>query len=73
MVIEAVQQAAVRRECPREIVQSETILNALNMLTLRRLVSEDEGRYAPVAEEVELLTHYADSIAHWLPEDQKAQ
>lgn len=48
----------------------ETILNALNMLTLRRLVMETDGLYKPVVEEHDVLAYYANSIGHWLPGDQ---
>jgi len=49
----------------------ESILNALNMLQLRRLVRESEGIYRLVPGENELLAYYANSIAHWqqLPVD----
>ncbi len=43
----------------------ESILNALNMLHLRRLVRESEGIYRTVPEEAGLLAYYANSIAHW--------
>lgn len=36
----------------------------LRMLTLRRLVTEREGLFQPVAEELPLLAYYANSIAH---------
>jgi len=49
----------------------ETIINALNMLKLRRLVMESGGLYKPVDEEHDVLTYYANSIAHWLPNDDK--
>jgi len=49
----------------------ETIINALNMLKLRRLVMETDGLYKPVDEEHDVLAYYANSIAHWLPNDQK--
>jgi hypothetical protein len=51
----------------------ETIINALNMLTLRRLVIETDGLYKPVVEEYDVLTYYANSIVHWLPDGQKKQ
>ena len=46
--------------------QVESVLNALSMLTLRRLVVESNGIYKAVAEEVDLLSYYANSIAHWI-------
>jgi glycerol-3-phosphate O-acyltransferase len=48
---------------PRNRVES--ILNALNMLQLRRLVRESGGLYSPVPEEVDVLAYYANAIAHW--------
>ena len=50
---------------PRNRVES--ILNALNMLQLRRLVRESEGIYQAVPEEIDILTYYANSISHWRP------
>jgi glycerol-3-phosphate O-acyltransferase len=49
----------------------ESILNALNMLQLRRLVAEDDGRYQPVFENRDVLAYYANSIIHWLTDDQE--
>ena len=48
---------------PRNRVES--ILNALNMLQLRRLVRESGGLYSPVPEEIDVLAYYANAIAHW--------
>jgi glycerol-3-phosphate O-acyltransferase len=48
---------------PRNRVES--ILSALNMLELRKLVRESEGIYLAVPEEIDVLTYYANSIAHW--------
>jgi len=48
---------------PRNRVES--ILSALNMLELRKLVRESEGIYTAVPEEMDVLTYYANSIAHW--------
>ena len=36
----------------------------LRMLTLRRLVAENEGLFTPVADELPLLEYYANSIEH---------
>jgi glycerol-3-phosphate O-acyltransferase len=36
----------------------------LRMLTLRRLVEEQDGLFRPVPGELPLLTYYANSIAH---------
>ena len=44
----------------------QTILNALNMLNLRRLVVESDGIYRAAAAEIDVLTYYANSIAHWM-------
>jgi hypothetical protein len=35
------------------------------MLELRKLVRESEGIYVAVPEEIDVLTYYANSIAHW--------
>ena len=48
----------------------ESILNALNMLKLRRLVVETDGRFKPAEGETDVLSYYANSIVHWLPEGQ---
>ena len=43
----------------------ETILTALNMLKLRRLVVETDGIFRPAPGEMDVLNYYANSIAHW--------
>jgi glycerol-3-phosphate O-acyltransferase len=43
----------------------QTILNALNMLKLRKLLVESDGIYRPAPGEMDVLTYYANSIAHW--------
>ncbi len=43
----------------------QTILNALNMLKLRRLVVESDGIYRVSPGEGDVLAYYANSIAHW--------
>ncbi|MGD8963263.1 MAG: 1-acyl-sn-glycerol-3-phosphate acyltransferase [Desulfobacterales bacterium] len=43
----------------------ESILNALNMLKLRKLVGESDGVYWAVPDEVTVLTYYTNAIAHW--------
>jgi glycerol-3-phosphate O-acyltransferase len=48
---------------PRQPVES--ILNALNMLVLRRLVEESQGIYRAVPTELDVLSYYANAIAHW--------
>ena len=48
---------------PRNRVES--ILSALNMLQLRNLVRESGGTYRAVPEEIDVLTYYANAIAHW--------
>ena len=44
----------------------QTILDALNMLKLRHLVVESDGIYKIVPEEYDVVSYYANSIAHWL-------
>ena len=48
---------------PRQPVGS--ILNALNMLVLRRLVQESQGIYRTIPAELSVLSYYANAIAHW--------
>jgi glycerol-3-phosphate O-acyltransferase len=48
---------------PRNRVES--ILSALNMLQLRKLVRESGGIYKAVPEEIDVLAYYANAIAHW--------
>jgi glycerol-3-phosphate O-acyltransferase len=43
----------------------ESILNALNMLVLRRLVRESQGIYRIIPEEADVMSYYANAIAHW--------
>jgi len=43
----------------------ESILNALNMLQLRKLVGESDGVYWAIPDEVNVLSYYANAIAHW--------
>ena len=49
----------------------ESILKALNMLRLRKLVSESDSLYKPVAGDIDVLTYYANSIVHWLSDGHK--
>ncbi len=48
---------------PRKPVES--VLNALNMLVLRRLIQESRGIYRTIPEERVALSYYANAIAHW--------
>jgi glycerol-3-phosphate O-acyltransferase len=48
---------------PRKPVES--VLNALNMLVLRRLIKETRGIYRTIPEEMDVLSYYANAIAHW--------
>ena len=48
---------------PRNRVES--ILSALNMLELRKLVRESGGIYTAVPEEIDVLTYYANAVAYW--------
>jgi glycerol-3-phosphate O-acyltransferase len=45
--------------------RGQTILTALNMLKIRRLVTENNGRYQTDPRMLDVLTYYANSIAHW--------
>ena len=46
----------------------QTILEALNMLKIRRLVFEFDGVYKVAPEEFDVLSYYANSILHWMPD-----
>jgi glycerol-3-phosphate O-acyltransferase len=48
--------------------QDYAVTVGLRMLTLRKLVSENDGLYSPVIEELPLLRYYANSIRHFFPE-----
>jgi glycerol-3-phosphate O-acyltransferase len=43
----------------------ESILYALETLTLRRFVEQSEGCYRAAAENIEVLQYYANSLQHW--------
>jgi len=43
----------------------ESVLNALNILVLRRLVQESRGIFRIIPEEMDVLSYYANAIAHW--------
>jgi glycerol-3-phosphate O-acyltransferase len=48
--------------------QDYAVTVGLRMLTLRKLVSEKDGLYTPLPEEVPLLRYYANAIRHLFPE-----
>jgi glycerol-3-phosphate O-acyltransferase len=45
--------------------RGQTIVTALNMLKIRRLVTENNGRYRTDPRMLDVLAYYANSIAHW--------
>ncbi|MFC1813054.1 1-acyl-sn-glycerol-3-phosphate acyltransferase [Thermodesulfobacteriota bacterium] len=45
--------------------RAQNILTALNMLKLRRLVKESDGRFQADPESLDVLQYYANSIDHW--------
>jgi glycerol-3-phosphate O-acyltransferase len=45
--------------------RARTVDNAFNMLKLRRLLVESEGRYRSDPNSLDVLAYYANSIAHW--------
>jgi len=51
-------------EVPRS-TRARVISEALDMLLLRRLVTENHGGYRAVPEEHAVLAYYANAIAHW--------
>jgi glycerol-3-phosphate O-acyltransferase len=48
--------------------QDYAVTVGLRTLTLRRLVSEKDGLFSPLPEELPLLRYYANSIRHLFPE-----
>jgi glycerol-3-phosphate O-acyltransferase len=48
--------------------QDYAVTVGLRMLTLRELVSEEDGLFAPLPEEQPMLRYYANSIRHLFPE-----
>lgn len=48
--------------------QDYAVTVGLRMLTLRKMVEESEGLYAAVPAEIPLLSYYANSIRHLLPD-----
>ena len=49
------------------------IADAIDLLRLRGLISQSNGRFLAVEQEKPLLCYYANAIVHWLPEHQWAQ
>ena len=45
--------------------REHTLDTAFNMLTLRRLIVESEGRWRPDPQSLDVLAYYANSVAHW--------
>ena len=43
----------------------ESVLYALETLTLRRFVQQSDGRYRAASENLEVLEYYANSLEHW--------
>jgi glycerol-3-phosphate O-acyltransferase len=48
--------------------QDYAVTVGLRMLTLRKLLSEKDGLYKPLPEELPMLRYYANSIRHLFPE-----
>jgi glycerol-3-phosphate O-acyltransferase len=65
-VIEELSGAGAHIYIPRAD-QDYAVTVGLRMLTLRNLVSEKDGLYAPLIEELPLLRYYANSIRHLFP------
>jgi glycerol-3-phosphate O-acyltransferase len=69
-VIEELSGAGAHIYIPRAD-QDYAVTVGLRMLTLRKLVSEEDGLYSPRPEELPLLRYYANSIRHLLPETER--
>jgi glycerol-3-phosphate O-acyltransferase len=44
------------------------IADAIDLMRLRGLITQSDGRFMVVAQEKPLLRYYANAIAHWLPD-----
>ena len=51
-------------ETPRS-TRAAAIADAVDMLLLRRMITEEGGRLVAVPQETALLRYYANAIAHW--------
>jgi glycerol-3-phosphate O-acyltransferase len=65
-VIEDLSGAGAHIYIPRAD-QDYAVTVGLRMLTLRKLVSEKDGLFSPLVEELPLLRYYANSIRHLFP------
>ena len=54
-------------ETPRS-TRMAAIADAIDLLRLRGLIAQSDGRFMAVAREKPLLRYYANAIAHWLPD-----
>ena len=54
-------------ETPRS-TRMAAIADAIDLLRLRGLIAQSDGRFMAVAQEKPLLRYYANAIAHWLPD-----
>ena len=54
-------------ETPRS-TRMAAIADAIDLLRLRGLIAQSDGRFVAVAQEKPLLRYYANAIAHWLPD-----
>ena len=70
-VIEELSGAGAHIYIPRAD-QDYAVTVGLRMLTLRKLVSENDGLYSPLREELPLLRYYANSIRHLFPDTKPA-
>ena len=70
-VIEELSGAGAHIYIPRAD-QDYAVTVGLRMLTLRKLVSENDGLYSPLREELPLLRYYANSIRHLFPDTEPA-
>ncbi len=65
-LIESLSGAGAHIYIPRSD-QNYAVTVGLRILTLRKLVSEEDGLYSPIPEELPLLRYYANSIRHLVP------
>ena len=48
--------------------RGQNLLAALQMLCIRRLVTERDGRYTADPGAIDVLTYYANALSHWTPQ-----
>ncbi len=48
--------------------RGQNLLTALQMLRIRRMITEQDGKFAADPKSLDVLTYYANSLSHWVTE-----